>query len=166
MAHWTKRAIGLLVSLVTLGLAVWREMEFLAITALVLAVVMIYLQRAARVAARLEAQISRLQGAKVRDLEITLGDLAEDRALDLGGAAGRTLSWDAAMLMLSISLTGRHRLAPGGQRELARRLRGLGLVTHDAATMGESDFITFTPLGEVIGSSIRERLGPGTTAVD
>lgn len=148
-----RQAIAITVTVATLVAALWQEMQWLALVALACTLGAVYRERASSFLRIIERQIPRVTKAKFSEVEFSLAELLGEDATGISGIAGKALRIDELFMLQAVAESGRHRLT--GSLDNARRLRDLGLVEPSESTMGASDYVTLTTLGQKVSESFR-----------
>jgi len=151
--HASRHILAIVVTIGVCGVAIWREMQILAIVALVASLVVIYKRQAKLLFDEGLTLLSRTKTAKFGNIEVQVNDKTvniserfEQQAMHfrilLDGLDGDHLGW-----LLTVSKAGRYE-PTDAVREKLRPLRNRGLLTHDGPTMAKASYVSLTTLGE------------------
>ncbi len=160
MRH-SKHLLAFLIALSLCIVAIWREMQALAIVAFSVCVLTIYQRQSNLLFDLGTSLVSRTRQAKLGDLEIEINDrkinltegiekTADHLRILLDGLDGDHVGW-----LLTIHKQGRYE-APAATaiKDRLRQLRNRGLLFHDTASLQDARFVWLTPLGEELVSAL------------
>lgn len=157
-----KRIFGVLVSLIVLGLAIYRSMQFLAIASLVATLVIVFENHARQLYQLGVEMIGNARHAKLGQFEISLRDGSPlDASVFLTAppwvkVALPTLTSSEVGLLVELSMReGGFAVTDALKRQL-RNLRNAGLLDHNKETLEESTEVSLTQAGSEIAAWLKE----------
>jgi hypothetical protein len=151
--HYLRHILAFGVAVGICGVAVWREMQILAIVALMAALAIVYKNQARLLFEETLVLLRRTKAAKFGNIEVQVNDKVvniterlEERAKHLrvllDGLDGDHIGW-----LLVVAKAGRYE-PTNAAKEKMRPLRNRGLLTHDGPTMAKTSHVWLTTLGE------------------
>jgi hypothetical protein len=144
-------------SMIICGVAIWREMQILAIFAFLMSFLTVYRRHAKLVFDLGLSLLGRTTRAKLGDLELQIDDKVinlterlERKAGDLrmlvDGLNGDHIGW-----LINIHKVGKYEPSDAIKEKL-RPLRNRGLLVHDSNSMHEAKYVWLTALGEELAT--------------
>ena len=149
----SKQVFAFLLALSLCLVAIWREMQALAIVAFLLSVLAIHRRQSMLLFDQGMSLLSRTKQAKLGDLEVQIDNQKINLTERLEKSAVKTrilldgLDSDHVGWLLTIHRHGRYE-PPAAIKEKLRQLRNRGLLLHDSPSMQDAKLVWLSPLGE------------------
>ena len=148
-----RRFIAIIICLTTAGVAMWRNMEILAIVSLLATINLLYIGYAKHFYYSLLDAFHKAKQAKFGDLEVVLqdGTVFSVKDMDCLPPWGRVvlsqLSSRDIGVLIQLSHTEGKEVLVSGLREAYLNLRARGLLKHDAPSLYKSKYVWLSKTG-------------------
>lgn len=147
--------------------SLYQRLEFAAIACLIFLAAVAYKAVATRAISTSIGLLSNVTTAKYKDVEVSVGRehlglvLASSAPAGVSGLLSSMTSGQIGRLM-AVALAGGEDIVVATALTDLRGLRRLGLVRQSGPTMGESDTVSLTPLGQTVSDYLLAPQSPST----